>query len=465
MRENKLGEIHVKEIIMEYLDKAINGDLTLIDLSTAEDKDIAIKYNTLVQSIMKNNNNFVMRLNESMSRIGDTSYVKTMIEEVNRQTETIDDMRYASQDLEKSIQSIQDNSKNIMDRTIDVSGMTKNSISDIEKSIQIMDRSARDISDIENQVVSFQEKAVQINEIIDMIKKIASKLNLLALNAAIEAARAGEAGKGFSVVANQVKDLAVTTTSSAENAIQYVNELVDGISSLSDSITATTEKILESNSDVQNSTESIQKVEAELSDITSSLGQITNEIDRQYEFTQTFIQGINAIVDSYSIIGEDCQETGKHLFQIGRDIDRARSDMARHASSLNTLDWINVFEIDHLIYTWRVYNTIANFEKLRIEQLNNPRGCKFGLWVQNLTDPKIKESKELKEAYDCHERLHKLAVDTWNKNEKGTREEALKLFDETLKAYYAYADSLKGLRKVIRSSGDNQETEIKIFSM
>jgi methyl-accepting chemotaxis protein len=58
----------------------------------------------------------------------------------------------------------------------------------------------------------------EVGGIVESIAGIARQTNLLALNATIEAARAGDAGRGFSIVAAEVKKLAVDTQDATSRA-------------------------------------------------------------------------------------------------------------------------------------------------------------------------------------------------------------------------------------------------------
>ena len=62
-----------------------------------------------------------------------------------------------------------------------------------------------------------------LTPLIKMISSIAQQTSLLALNAEIEAARAGSAGRGFSVVAMEVRKLAVLSTKAASEIAEKIS--------------------------------------------------------------------------------------------------------------------------------------------------------------------------------------------------------------------------------------------------
>jgi methyl-accepting chemotaxis protein len=78
---------------------------------------------------------------------------------------------------------------------------------------------------VDNIKASISELSKKINEIIkinNLIESISDQTDLLALNAAIESARAGQGGKGFSVIADEVRKLAVQS----KNATKTISELI-----------------------------------------------------------------------------------------------------------------------------------------------------------------------------------------------------------------------------------------------
>ena len=87
------------------------------------------------------------------------------------------------------------------------------------------------------QVQELARLSEPITDFIDLIRQISSQTNLLALNAAIEAARAGEHGRGFAVVAEEVRRLADSSSSAAEEVaktVQFIQSQVRDVTTTMD---------------------------------------------------------------------------------------------------------------------------------------------------------------------------------------------------------------------------------------
>lgn len=414
-------------------------------------------------SMKQINNPVVMRLNETMSIIGDNSLMKDTFEQVESQTMYIKHMQNASLNLEDSIDNISSAMGNIRDNTHNIIEVSQNITNDMNDSITAVNQSSKRIEVINNRVQNFKGKIGKIEEIVDLVKKVANQSNLLALNASIEAARAGEAGKGFAVVADQVRLLSSNTSESAEDIVKYVSELKENIDELALAMDETTVSLAEGNSKVEKSIVSMQQMNNQMISIREGVDSVFNDIDTQTKVTRSFSKQIENISQSYNTLSNDCLQTGRRVFKIGRYLDKTRSDLVRGCSKITEQDWVRVFEVDHFVLTWRVYNNIVGFEHLQKKQVDDPGRCKLGKWLKQVSDERLIHSKEYISLAKSHEDLHRYATLSWQANEDGDHSKAISYFDDTYRSYQEFDEALHRFQNKMHSLGYNDITQIVKF--
>ncbi|WP_158275622.1 methyl-accepting chemotaxis protein [Marinilabilia rubra] len=119
----------------------------------------------------------------------------------------------------------------------------------------------------------------EIAELSGLINDIAQNIKILSLNAAVEAARAGEHGKGFAVVAREVQKLSESTTSSAMQITEKINES-------SEMSMQTMEFIKEIVPQLKTLNDDIEEINISSQEQASNVQQVTNATQQFNESTQ-----------------------------------------------------------------------------------------------------------------------------------------------------------------------------------
>ncbi|MGE6262098.1 methyl-accepting chemotaxis protein [Aeromonas media] len=150
-----------------------------------------------------------------------------------------------------------------------------------------------------------------IDGILDVINNIANQTNLLALNAAIEAARAGEAGRGFSVVADEIRTLAIKTQSST-GEIQKMITLLQASAGDAEQAMAQGERLSASCRLKAAATgDVLQQISDRLLQVASGSSQIAQAVQEQSQVTAD----IDRSVLSIKTLADDSSQGSRHAVQ------------------------------------------------------------------------------------------------------------------------------------------------------
>jgi len=177
------------------------------------------------------------------------------------------------------------------------------------------------------QVQGLQQKSKEIGNVIGLISNIAQQTDFLALNAAIEAARAGEAGKGFSVVADEIRSLAVE----AGNSAQQVTALIRDIEH---EITRTVEGITQSQQAIEASRSAVDQTEQSLKVINSTVavaGTMVKQTSRQQSESAGHVVSLASEVSTISI------ETASSTQEVAAAVEQQTASMEELSALSQTL--------------------------------------------------------------------------------------------------------------------------------
>lgn len=194
--------------------------------------------------------------------------------------------------------SIQEVSKSISHSTQNAEKVESN----VGQGSKLAERSKVAIDDLHNIVATIsqtvrevEESTTEIAQAASLISSIADQTNLLALNAAIEAARAGEHGRGFSVVADEVRALAIKTRESTDKIHEVVSTLTERATSAVKVATTGEEIAAQGRLIVEENHQSLATINDAVGIITDQTQQVSVAVEEQSSAAEHINQQINEI--------------------------------------------------------------------------------------------------------------------------------------------------------------------------
>ena len=223
-------------------------------------------------------------------------------------------------------------------------------------------------------------------------------------------------------MAGEVKSLAESTTSSTEEITRTVTELQKLIESLAERMTSTANTLKDETKLVRGASDSINETNTRMASITDKINNAYTYIGNAELTTRRFIDALGHINGSYESLKKSCKDVGKYIFDTIRSVDKPRGALTRDVAMLSDSERLQIFEVDHIIFTWRLRMATEHYEKLSLETLKNPNGCKMGKWTAGMTDKKILDIPAFKKLSEYHRLLHEKAVEVYDALESGDNE-------------------------------------------
>ena len=328
MLKHRLSHILIET--SNYIDKLSKGDLSSefnLRSSISEVKSLHSSVNSL-------HSYFTHLITQIRSETQHLSSLEHQISQGSTHLESIVSKQLSSTErvavqmtqLEGSYQHVAKNAAQTNHATSDAQSLANQSADYMVKTSDSIHSLTGEVKETAQALELLKQDAQEIESALEVIQGFAEQTNLLALNAAIEAARAGEAGRGFAVVADEVRNLASRTSSSAIE-IKLITD------KLNQATATTTERMNKQLNAAAITIESAQNAQSTIESVRESIENVHNMNSliaaATEEQTRSTTEISNAVTDAAGLSKSSSQEADNN--------QKYASELSKISSSLNAL--------------------------------------------------------------------------------------------------------------------------------
>ena len=290
------------------------------------------------------------------------------------------------------------------------------------------------------------------------IQQISFQTNILSLNASVEAAKAGEEGKGFSVIAAEIRKLAMHASQEAARAEGIIDALLRGMDKGEQGILQMAERI-----------ESIQGQVAQMTEHVKSIAHAAKEQDVGLAEIAKGIAVVEQGLSQNASLAEDIRATSDALmhhteklltaighFQMDEGLD-AESPAEGDRWDRAILHAIN----RHLAWRNRLSKALVSGE-IDLHEAGDENGCGLGRWLAD-NQKTLSRLAEYNQILLLHKAFHKEARKVAQLIQRGEKNKARGLLEGSNSRYNALTEELvQQLKKLLRNNA--QPTTHKLLA-
>lgn len=217
-------------------------------------------------------------------------------------------------DTEKSIESLNDEVKRfetaLNQNSANMEAMTEqlNSIGDV-------------IHNSNDVFAAMEQKMKAAAKITEEISNISFNTTTLSFNASIEAARAGEAGVGFEVVANEMRNLSVTSNKFSEQVAEVIGELQNQV----------TETVAQFNQSIK----ALDESENTMKELQESFRHLTKRFDALYENIEEQNENVTMVENIFNQLSRRVSEMDSFVADNQRSVEGIIDAMNEYKVNIN----------------------------------------------------------------------------------------------------------------------------------
>lgn len=280
-----------------------DGDLTRRLTISRNDEvgQLSNEFNQFIEKVHLSVRQIADSVSDASQRLAEFSAISEETKEGTlEQKAVIASIGTAMEQVVASVASVNQSTEQAETQANSIYSETENGVALVKKSYTEMDDLNQLIDKASASIYDLSNTCREIGTVLEIIENIAEQTNLLALNAAIEAARAGDAGRGFSVVADEVRNLAMKTqesTLSIQEIIVTVQEQAVAAKSLMETGQSGAQVCAENNKELGNALEQILVSADEIRQTNLLVVEQTKQQNNAVTHTNKFLENIITIAD------------------------------------------------------------------------------------------------------------------------------------------------------------------------